>query len=391
MRKQRKKTSLKLFLIGVSLIMLLVFMIFGLAWAKTQNAEKKIAEIIPPAPAAGEVSSSTAEVKRLKPEKREVHAIYLTAYSAGNPKKIDDVIRRASSTEINAVVIDIKDYSGYLSYDSDLKTANDLGLEAVKIKDLKGVINKLHENNIYAIARIAVFQDPLLSVKKPEWGVLNKNTGGLWRDRKGLSWLDPANPAVWNYHIAIAEEAIALGFDEINLDYVRFPSDGQISLMQFPRWDGTNTKAEVIEQFFSYFYAHLKDEPAYLSVDLFGLTTTATNDLNIGQLIEKAAPYFDYICPMAYPSHYGSGYLGFKNPASYPYEVVFNSVKKGDERIRLLENNRASIRPWIQDFNLGAVYTPAMVKEQMQASYDAGGSGYLVWDPKNIYSWEAFK
>jgi hypothetical protein len=156
--------------------------------------------------------------------------------------------------------------------------ANDLKLEQVKIKNIKTLIDKLHQAHLYTIARVAVFQDPLLAEKKPEWAVKSKTSGKAWRDRKGLAWLDTSNPEVWKYHVDIAKEAINLGFDEINLDYVRFPSDGAISDMSFP-YLAEQSKADALKNFFAYFYEQTKDEPAYFSVDLFGLTTTVTNDM----------------------------------------------------------------------------------------------------------------
>lgn len=340
---------------------------------------------------AGDATSSPIIVKRAKPAKRAVRGIYLTAYSGGSAKKVDNIIASIKQSQINAVIIDIKDYSGFLSYDSRLPIVDKYGLREIKIKDLPGVIKKFHDQDIYTIARIAVFQDPALSQKKPDWAVLNKDTGKVWRDYKGLSWLDPANPEVWDYHIDIAKEAIALGFDEINLDYIRFPSDGKMSTMKFPKWTDDSSKAEVIKKFFAYFRAGLKDELAYTSADLFGLTTTIKNDMNIGQVLENAAPYFDYICPMVYPSHYPKGYLKFSNPADHPYEIIYQAVKTARERLATTTDSIAEIRPWIQDFNLGAVYNATMIKKELAASADAGGVGYLVWDPKNVYTWEAYK
>lgn len=327
--------------------------------------------------------------KREKVPEKPINAIYLTAYSAGNPNKIDSIIEQMKNSQINGVIIDIKDYSGYLSYDSNIEMVNSLDLEQVKIKDLAGVLKKFHDNNFYTIARIAVFQDPRLSNLKNDWAVQNKNTGTIWKDNKGLSWLDPSNPEVWQYHVDIAKEVVGIGFDEVNLDYVRFPSDGPISAMSFPKWQEQGSKADVIRDFFAYFSDKMKDEPAYISADLFGMTTTVTNDMNIGQLLENATPYFDYICPMVYPSHYPDGYLGLADPAAHPYELIFNDISVANTR--LSTSSKAKIRPWIQDFNLGAIYDENMIRKELEANTDAGGYGYLVWDPKNIYTFAAYK
>jgi hypothetical protein len=332
------------------------------------------------------------EIIKPKPPKITVKGIYLTAYSAGSQTRVNDVLEEMKGSQINAVVVDVKDYSGYLSYDSQIKMVNDLGLEEIKIRDLKGLVDKLHQNGLYAIARMAVFQDPILAEKKPEWSVKDTKTGVSWKDNKGLSWVDPANPELWQYHVDIAKEVIGYGFDEINLDYVRFPSDGAISVMSFPYYKIEKGKAETIREFFAYFSSALSKEPAYLSVDLFGLTTSVQGDMNIGQVLENAAPYFDYVCPMVYPSHYPKNYMGFANPADHPYDIVFSAITQGNAKLATTTGfYKAQLRPWIQDFNLGAMYTPNMIKEQIRAGSDAKADGYLVWDAKNTYTWEGLR
>lgn len=347
-------------------------------------------------------------IKREKPAEREIKGLYLTSYSGASSVKIDSIIQFIKGSELNAVVIDIKDYSGEISYDSNIDIVNELKTDRNTIRDLPGVIKKLHENNIYAIARQTVFQDPELSDKKPEWAVKNSATGGVWRDNKGLGWMDATRKEVWQYNLKIAKEAISLGFDEVNFDYIRFPSDGKMSLMQFANLEG-RTKHEVMAEFFKYLHDNLKDEPAYISGDLFGFTTERTDDMNIGQQIEDAALYFDYVCPMVYPSHYPSGYLNLDNPAAHPYEVVKFSISKGVESLNpnkeVIEKStdadgqeieikkiitipyRAKIRPWLQAFNMGAVYTPAMIDAQIKASNEQGGYGYLLWNARNVYDY----
>jgi len=326
------------------------------------------------------------EIKRAKPTEREVKGLYLTSYTASLPTKIDDFINFMKNSALNAVVIDIKDYSGVIAYDSQVDLVKELKNSRNLIKDVPGLIKKLHDNNIYVIARQTVFQDPELTGKKPAWAVQNSRTGNVWRDYKGLVWADPTNQDVWKYNLDIAKEAISLGFDEINFDYIRFPSDGPMSEMRFAGFGG-KPKAYVINEFFKYLYENLKTEPAYISVDLFGLTTERTDDMNIGQQIEDAAIYFDYVCPMVYPSHYPSGYLDYKNPAEYPYQVVNHALIKGEESIKPIPNLRAKIRPWLQDFNLGAEYTPAMVDLQIKAAQEAGTFGYTLWNARNVYTY----
>jgi hypothetical protein len=223
--------------------------------------------------------------------------------------------------------------------------------------------------------------------------------------------------------VALGREAYLAGFDELNFDYVRFPSDGDMNDISYPFSEG-ETKTEVIKKFFSYLYRNLKDPSLYLadhvqnvliggvdgeddnvpalSVDLFGMTTTNMDDLNIGQVLEYALPYFDYVSPMVYPSHYPPGFNGYARPALLPYEVVKFSMDSAVERIigfqgaasttpAVLEGRISprQLRPWLQDFDLGAVYTAEMVRAQIQAVYDAGLTSWMLWDPTNQYTLEA--
>jgi len=326
------------------------------------------------------------EVVRTKAVEHEIKGLYLTSYSAANSKKVDQIINFMKGSDLNAVVIDIKDYSGQISYTSQVPAVVDLKTSRNTIKDLPAVIKKFHDNDIYVIARQTVFQDPELAHKKPEWAVKNSATGGLWLDYKGLAWMDASKQEVWQYNADIAKEAIGLGFDEINFDYIRFPSDGRMKLMQFVNMAG-RTKAQVMADFYKFLADNLKDEPAYISGDLFGFTTERTDDMNIGQQIEDAALYFDYVCPMVYPSHYPSGYLNLKNPAASPYQVVKFALTKGEESLAVVKDVRAKIRPWLQNFNMGAVYTPAMIDAQIKAGQEAGTYGYMLWNARNVYSY----
>lgn len=325
-----------------------------------------------------------------------LRAVYLTSTSGGNRNKIDWLIDLAGKSELNAVVIDIKDFSGYIGYDTDVEEAEKYGTEREDIKDIDLLIKILHENDIYAIARMTVFQDPALIRARPDWAVQNKYTGKPWQDRKGLSWIDPANRDAWKYLSLIALDAIGRGFDEINLDYIRFPSDGNLEVMVFPAWDREMTRPQVLNEFFRYMRTELGQ--ARLSADLFGFVTTRKDDFGVGQVIEDAFEYFDYVSPMVYPSHYPNGFIGFANPAEHPYEVINYTIKSGQERLNKFYqetgNTRAKLRPWLQDFNLGANYTQAMVEAEIKATQDALGenyNGFMLWNARNLYHDNVFK
>jgi hypothetical protein len=315
--------------------------------------------------------------------------VYVTYRTASN-YRMEEIIDLIKRTELNSVVIDIKDYTGRIPFQTESDLIHEIGSEKIFIKDIKGLVENLHKEGIYAIARIAVFEDDYLPREKPELA-LRSSDGSIWHDNKGLAWLDPASTEVWDYTIAIAKEVIKVGFDEVNLDYIRFPSDGATALIKYPFWDKKTEKIGVLKSFFEYFNSRIKPLGVFISADLFGLTLTSTNDLNIGQWLEYAAPYFDYICPMVYPSHYPAGFLGFENPAAHPYEIIHNGLIIGMERlasvsVSMPDKPIAKLRPWLQDFYMGAVYDGPMIELQKKAVYDAGADGWLLWNPKNIYT-----
>lgn len=329
------------------------------------------------------------KIKHLKTPD-QVRGIYMSSWVAGTPYWREELMKFIDSSELNSVIIDVKDYSGRISFKTDNSDLNNIGSPENRISDIKEFIDELHDKKIYAIARISVFQDGYLAKTEPKLAVKNKN-GGIWKDNKGVAWLDPANPEVWDYIIKIGREAEKVGFDELNFDYIRFPSDGKLENARYDFWDEKTPKAEVIKSFFAYLYDNLKDLPIPLSADLFGLTTIRTDDMNIGQILENAIPYFDYISPMVYPSHYPSGFDGYKNPASRPYEVIIASLNRAVERLNAASSSPLKLRPWLQDFDLGADYNAEMIKKEKQAVYDAGLDSWLMWDPRNKYTRDAYE
>ena len=324
-----------------------------------------------------------------KPAPVAAKGIYVTAYTAGTKSLREPLIDLIDRTELNAMVIDLKDSSGRVYFDSGVALAKEINAEVNRIPDLKQLIATLKEKNIYLIARIVVFQDPYLAEKKPEWALKSKS-GGLWRDWKGLAWVDTTRQEIWQYNADLAKAAAKIGFDEINFDYIRFPSDGAIrqiafDFKEFP--DEKTAKNETVKRFFEFMNKELSFTPVYLSADLFGMTLWRSDGLGIGQRFQDAVATFDYICPMVYPSHYPENFEGFANPADFPYEIVFKSLEKGNPDIK---NQRAKFRPWLQDFDLGADYDAAMVRKQIQATYDAGWDSWFIWNASNRYTADAF-
>jgi hypothetical protein len=345
--------------------------------------------------------------KKLENPPEIINAVYVTGWSAGSNSYRNYLVNLLQNTEINAVVIDIKDSSG------------NVFLSEKFIPDINEFVKFLHKQNIYVIARIVVFEDPKYALLHPELAVYDKEKTKdlknpiLWQDNNGLYWLDPASKQVWDYNIFLAKDAFLRGFDEVNFDYIRFPSDGDTKNMEFPIWDRKNSKQEVIKSFFKYLRKELSGQ--IISADLFGLTTIGNDDMGIGQKIEDAFEYFDFVCPMIYPSHYAKGFAGYKNPSEYPYQVVKYSVNNGMiKKIKNLDlqkilNNEAEdspasdakiaeyvspfgkLRPWIQDFDMGADYTASMVKSEIKAVKELGKDyyGFMMWNASNIYTKEA--
>ena len=320
-----------------------------------------------------------------------LRGIYMTSWVAGTPSIRQKVVTLIRDTEVNALVIDVKDYSGMIAFDTDDSYINSFGSEDVRIRDLGEFIQALHEEDIYTIARISVFQDPYFTKHRPQFAVYRKDGSTIWKDRKGLSWVDPASREMWEYIVTVAKASEKIGFDELNFDYVRFPSDGNMSDISYPVWDGVVPKSDVIAEFFAYLDKELEELNVPISVDLFGFVTTNTDDLNIGQVLEKAAPHVDYIAPMVYPSHYPPNYDGFANPAAHPYEIVFEAMTEASRRLTAASSSPAKLRPWLQDFDLGATYTADMIQKEHQAVYDAGLDSWMMWDPKNVYTKGAYK
>lgn len=338
-----------------------------------------------------------------------VKAIYMTSCAATTPSFRSHFYNLLDTTELNSVIIDIKDFTGTISFEPKDPNLKEIVSTGCKVKDMEEFVAELHSRGVYVIGRVTVFQDPLFTKLRPDLAVKRSSDGGVWKDRKGLSFLDPGSKEAWDHTVAIAKESYALGFDEINFDYIRFPSDGNMRDIAFP-WSKGEPKAQVLERFFKYLRAELEGTGVIMSADLFGMTTTAYDDMNIGQVLETALPYFDFVAPMVYPSHYPATFNGWANPNAHPYELIKFVMDSAVQRsvatstwIKTLDGTYIAsssprrytkeafdpnkIRPWLQDFSLGQPrYTPDMVRAQINATYAAGLSSWMLWDAANKYS-----
>ena len=355
----------------------------------------------PPTPSLAELppnrdkDSSTRE---------KIKGIYISGWTAGSEKKFSRLLDLIDETELNAVVIDIKDAEGLVTYRSEVPWTWKNRRRSYAVKDIKGLLDNLRERNIYPIARIVCFRDPLLSRAYPHIALKSRD-GSPWKDRAGVGWLNPYNKEVWKHLLDLSKEAAALGFKEIQYDYVRFPTDGDIRDIDYGEDEGISGRARAISAFLAYARNELKPLGTIVSADLFGIAATdARGGRYIGQDMVKMAREVDYVSPMIYPSHYanvrqnGTGQLIndvlFEYPDLEPYSVVYNSLAVAQKR---LQTSRASgrLRPWLQAFTASYLgkdryrpYNGKEIKEQIRAVSDAGIDEWMLWNANNRYPYD---
>ncbi len=323
-----------------------------------------------------------------------IKGLYITYHAMGHEGLRSHALDLIDQTELNTIVIDIKGDLGLLTYKSEVITATDIGANnAPTLTDWQSFMQDMEDRNIYTIARIVVFKDDYMGRAHPEWAVKTA-TGDLWFDGENLPWLEAFYEEVWDYNIALAVEAAQRGFDEIQFDYIRFPTDGSLSNIVYSRpVDEPEIRTAAINGFLAKAQRALSPYDVKLAVDVFGYTTWHLGDFGIGQDLADMAAYVDIISPMTYPSTYSHGLPGLPeysdNPVAHPYAVVYESVMRGMARVKA-SNPDLIIRPWIQDFPDYAydrrTYSPTEIREQMFGVYDSGGGGWMLWDPRVRYT-----
>ncbi len=341
------------------------------------------------APRVDEVPTPpVAEVgPRRMPLPAEVRGFYWTAQTAGTPRG-DQLLGYAKETGLNAVVVDLKADNGQIAFAPNTETLVPYAMKTPLVADLESMLRTLEEAGMYRIARLAVMRDSAFAAAHPEASLKNAG-GGLWRDNTGSAWVDPAAPVVADTVLALAREAYARGFDEIQLDYVRFPSDGALGRIAYPVFKkGEQEETAVMRAFFEKVGGTLRAEGIPVSADLFGMTYWRTDDFGIGQRLADVLPFVDFVSPMAYPSHYPDGFRGHPNPALAPYDIIKSTVDEGAALVADQfdpAETRRKTRVWIQDFDIGAVYTAERIEAQIKAVRDAGASGWMLWNARNVY------
>jgi hypothetical protein len=326
-----------------------------------------------------------------------IKGLYISYSALGSPKFREHVKGLLETTELNAVVMDFKGDRGYLTFPTQVAMAKEIGADrGVTLEDPAEFMQWLKDHHIYTIARIVVFKDDLFAKAHPELAVTDSSTGGIWRDGEGLAWADPNYHATWDYNVALAEEAANMGFNEVQFDYVRFPTDGSISRATFALENTQEKRIAAITGLLQRAQAALAPRNVKLAADVFGYTAWVDDDLGIGQHIESIAPFLDVISPMVYPSTFSYGLPGesseLRNAIAYPYQIVNKSTQRAVARAKAANPN-VEVRPWIQDFQDYAfderVYSPDEIRLQMDGARDAGGRGWLLWDPAVAYTAEA--
>jgi hypothetical protein len=316
-------------------------------------------------------------------------ALYLSFYGIGDRGLREAAFKLIEETEVNSLVIDVKGDRGMIPYKSSIPLSSEVGAQQIiTVRDMNGLMRSLKDRNIYTIARIVVFKDNLLASKRPDLSV--KTAGGdVWRDRESLAWVDPFSREVWDYNLNIAVEAAQHGFDEIQFDYVRFP-DASSPRFSMPNTEENRVKA--ISGFLKEAKTRLMPYNVFLSADIFGYVCWNLNDTDIGQKLEELVSHVDYLCPMLYPSGFQYGIPGYRNPVANPYEIVYLTLKRAQERTRLPSTR---FRPWLQAFRDYAFdrryFKGKELQGQITAAREFGSQGWMLWNPQNNYSEEGLK
>src|SRR5438132_6297329 len=329
----------------------------------------------------------------LGPAPATVKALYVNAWAFGSPR-LWQLVRLADATEINAFVVDVKDDTGCLLYPSAVPTAQQIGAnQCTRARDARARLDTLLVHGIYPIARIVVAKDPRLAEHKAQWSV-HLADGELWRDRIGSAWVDAYNDSVWVYSAQLAQEAVRMGFAEVQFDYVRFPDEPRerLATAVFPARRRGDSPRLAVHRNIRVLKALIAPLGAPVTFDIFGLTASATDDMGIGQVWEDFSSIADVVLPMVYPSHYQPGAYGFVWPNGQPYQIVRRALEEALGRSRAPD--AAAIRPYLQAFTLGRRlprYTPFEIREEIRAAEDVGITSWVLWNPRSVYQRDALR
>lgn len=349
-------------------------------------------------------------------DRTKVKGIFVTGPMAGTAN-MENLITLVDETELNAIVLDVKNDEGRITYDMQTPAVQEIGAGIRYIQDMESLIAKCKEKDIYLIARIVTFKDPFLAEAKPQWCIHNAD-GSIFRDKDGLAWINPYDHEVWEYLLDIAQEALRMGFDEVQFDYIRFSTDSGMKDVDFGQEAEEKDREEIITEFVKYASERVHEAGGAISADVYGMVIDSRTDQQIvGQNYIEMSRYLDYISPMVYPSHYGPYNYNIPVPDAEPYRLVLTALQSSRkvlagiseetvsgnmepeytaEQIASLspaEGISVQVRPWLQDFTATWVqghisYGPEEIRAQIQAVYDAGYEEWILWNAANRYTEE---
>lgn len=372
-------------------LLLLLFLLPAIASAQQDTTRVQPLACTAP-PQSAPADSLLRPFAPLVPKPDTIRGLYVNRWAAIGARmwELIDVARR---TEVNTLVIDVKDDRGLVLYPSGVQIAREIGADTVnpmRLSRMRAVLDTMRKYRIYPIARIVVAKDPLLARAKPAWAVKRADAPNTpWLDKNGIPWLDPHYEGVWRYSAELACEAVALGFSEVQFDYVRFPDEKRMwREATFPLANG-RTRARVIREQLMTMREWLRPLGVPVTADVFGLTTSDSTDMGIGQRWEDFIDAVDVVLPMTYPSHYAPGSYGLGNPNAHPYAVIDRALEDAKRRSAGIPG-AAKVIPWYQDFTLGSPrYGMEQVRAQMRAGMDNGIPDWILWNPRSRYSIEA--
>ena len=325
--------------------------------------------------------------------------VYLPAYVAGNSERFDPIFKNILNSDINTIVVDIKDELGRITIGNDAPLVKDLKTSWIQINDVQSFIKKCHDNDIYVVARIVSFLDNFAPRQDTELAIRTK-TGKLYKDNMGYYWLNPFKDKTREYLKQIAMAAADAGFDEVQMDYFRFSTDRGMRNVEFDEADVKGlTRIELITNFAQELYTMLIEKNVYFSIDVYGSIINSYKDQwNIGQDFPNLIKYCDYICPMIYPSHYANKTFGFDVPDLFPHDTIYKAMTGASSVIENSYDNTSHygiVRPWLQGFTANwletyMVYEPKELKDQIAAVSEAGYDEWLFWQGGGVYKWDAF-
>ncbi len=364
-RKRRRRAAI------AAILLLVVLAVAGgmtLAGKSEQSGSGKSGQ------ASGADAASLQVAIRPRPLPVEVRGVHVTGALASLPGKIEEYVR-LTKHGLNTIELDIKDEGGEIAF---RPVGVPLARKTGAVRDYykpREVAKLAHRNGVYLIGRVVVFQDPYLASTRPDLAI-RRTDGSIWRTHDGLAWVNPYDRRVWDYAVSVAAAAARAGFDEIMLDYVRFPTDGDVDSAVYPG-KTSERKGQVISAFVAYAKQRLAPLGVRVSTALFGLS--ATRDMGLGQVPRWISQHVDHVNPMAYPALYGGGELGIVTPSAEPGETVFRTLV---DFKRQLKGSHAQLIPWIQDWN----YDREQVMQQVRAARLQGAKGYLLWNASGLYT-----